>query len=151
MNTRRPKRRLLLLAVVAGLAVVLPACGRRVSKSVRLQREYNACCKEATGLLAGVTDVATARATEPRLKTLLKKWEKINDQLENSYDPENVSGRERDAMMHEVGQGIVEMQRLNAELFRIAKLPEVVAALGETWQELPSFPFMGAAGAIPPK
>ena len=129
----------------------MPACGRRVPKSVRLQREYNTCCKEATELLAGVKDVATARAAEPRLKVLLKKWEKVNDQLEDSYDPENVSGREREAMMNEVGQGIVEMQRLNAETIRIAKLPEVAAALGDAWPELPSFPMMGAAGLVPPK
>ena len=149
MKARWGERRILSLILIMFLAILVSACNRGPSRNVRLQREYNAYCKEAADLLAGVTDVPTARAAAPRLKEILRQWEKVNEHLENAYDPENVSRRDAEAMMNEVAQGIVEMQRLNAETLRLSKLPDVVAALGDTWKRLPSFPMMGAAGAIP--
>jgi hypothetical protein len=149
MKPYRRDYRILSFILIVGLAALVPACNRGPSRNVRLQREYNACCKEAADLLAGVTDVPTARAAEPRLKVVLRRWVKVNEQLEASYDSSDVSPRERDAMLTEVGQGIAEIQRLNVEMLRISKLPDVFAALGETGKQLPSFPMLGAAGAIP--
>jgi len=120
------------------VVVSLPACSRQGARNIALQKQWNAKCKEAADLLAGVTDVASARAAEPKLIRVFDEWEKIGEQLDESYDPENVAVRDNKAMTEAAAQGIVEMQRLTQETLRISKRPELVEALGKAWKRNPS-------------
>ena len=79
MKAGRIEPRLLPFIFLAGLAVFLPACSRRATENERLQKQWNAKCKEAADLLAGVTDVASAKAAEPRLKIVLQEMAKLDD------------------------------------------------------------------------
>ena len=148
MKTFRHDLRLVLLALFAGVVVMLPACNRR-PQNERLQAKWNDKCKEAADLLAGATDVASARAAEPKLKRVLEEMDKINQQLDDSYDSENVPAGQRSGMTKRVAEGIADMERLNQETLRIAKDPALVAAFGDTWKKLPSVFMLEAAGAIP--
>ena len=149
MKARRIELRLLTAILLAGLAVFLPACSRRASENERLQKQWNAHCKEAADLLAGVTDVASAKAAEPRLKIVLEEMARLDERLGKSYDPEDVDPSERTRMTKEMARGIGEMQRLTQETLRIGKDPELRAAFGDTWRKIPSVFMLEAAGAIP--
>ena len=138
-----------LVIVLVAVCALLPACNRQKAQNEKLQRQWNAKCKEAAELLASVKDVPSAKSAEPKLKAALQDLEAIGSQLDKSYDPEDVSPGEAKGMTKEVGEGIAEMQRLNAETLRISKSPEIIAALGETWKKLPSVFMLEASGAIP--
>src|SRR5207253_641811 len=100
-------------------------------------------------LLAGITDVPSAKAAEPKLRAALQELEKINEQLDKSSDPEDLNQREARRMMEEVAKGIAAMQQLNTETLRVSKIPGASAALGDTWAKLPSVAMLEASGAIP--
>jgi hypothetical protein len=104
--------------------------------NVRLLKQWNVHCKEAADLLAGVKDVASAKASRQRIEELLKAMDEVQAQLDKSYDPENVDFADQSAVTEQAALGIVEMQRLVAESVRIAQNPELKAELGETWQRL---------------
>ena len=87
-------------------------------------------------MLAGVKDVASAKASRPRLEELLKAMDDVQVQLDESYDPEDVDFADQSAITEQAALGIAEMQRLVAESVRIAQHPELKAELGETWQQL---------------
>ena len=148
MSSCKTSRRLLCRVLLVCLAAFVPACGRRQANNENLQKQWNAKCKEAADLLTGVTDVGSAKAAESKLKVVLRELDEINNQLEKSYDPENVSHGEARGMMKELANGIGEMQRLNAETLRISKNTDLVAALGGTWKLLPMAPTLDA-GAVP--
>jgi hypothetical protein len=124
------------LPLLAGLAFVLSGCGGGQAHNVRLLKQWSAHCKEAADLLAGVKDVASAKATLPRLKAALQAMDEVGAQLEESYDPTEVDPWDGSAVDEPAAQGIVEMQRLAAESVRIAKDPEIKAALAEIWPRL---------------
>ncbi len=130
------RNRLIIVAVC--LSGLLPACNSRAKQNEKLQKQSNAKLKEAADLLAGIRDVEGAKSAEPRLRQTLDEMNKINSQLSKSYDPEDVDSSERPAMTEAVAQGIAEMQRLVAESLRISQIPGVAAALGDTWDRLPS-------------
>ncbi|MFL5342095.1 MAG: hypothetical protein ACJ8F7_18270 [Gemmataceae bacterium] len=138
-----------IVRILVCLIVFVPACGRGKSQNERLQAQWNARCKEAANLLAGIQDVPSARAAEPKLKSALQEMEKINKELGKTYDSEDVDPSDSRGMTQEVAGGIGEMQRLSAETLRISKHPELIAALGETWRKLPSVFMLEATGAIP--
>jgi len=146
MTSCKTSRQLLCRVLLVFLALIGPACGRRLASNEKLQKQWNSKCKEAADLLAGVTDVGSAKAVEPKLKAVLQEIDTINSQLEKSYDPENVSHDEARGMMKEVANGIGEMQRLNGEALRISKKPDLVAALGDTRKMLPMAPVLDAGG-----
>ena len=127
--------RALLLALTA-LSIFLPACGGGQALNVRLLKQYKDKCKEAADLLAGVKDVPSARATLPRLKAAVQAMDDAQAQLDESYDPTEVDPWDESAVDEQAYGGIAEMQRLIAESARIAKQPEIKAALGETWDRL---------------
>ena len=99
--------------------------------------------------MAGVSDVENARAAEPKLRVAVDELGRIDRELEKTYNPEDVDPGERKGMTEEVAKGIAAMQRLNQETLRVGRQPELVAALGETWKNLPSVPMLEAQGAIP--
>jgi len=132
------------LILMIGVIALLPACSRFKSKNERLQLQWNAKTKEVNDLLAGVKDVPSAKAAEPKLAAALKDLEKIGEKLEKHYDSEDVDPGEREPMTEAVAAGIAEMQREAAEVMRISKNPELVAALGETWKKIPSVVIMEA-------
>ena len=136
--------RILLLGLLACLNTLVPACSRRQSQNVRLQLQCNAKTKEIADLLAGVSDVPSARAADPKIAAALGDLEKLEQQLERSYDPENVASSEQGPMTEAIAEGIAEAQRMNAETLRIRQNPELVAALGATWKKLPSVIMMDA-------
>ena|SRR6266568_7240928 len=130
------------------LIALTPACSRRKSQNERLQHQWNAKVKEMADLLAGVTDVPSAKAAEPKLAAAMTEFERIAKELDKSYDPEDVDPSEQKPMTEAVAQGIAETQRLNTETLRISKSPELVAALGATWKKLPSVMMLEAMGGI---
>jgi hypothetical protein len=135
--------------VLIALLALLPACNRRQAQNEKLQRQWNAKCKEAADLLASVKDVPSAKSAEPKLKVVIQDLNAIGRQMDKSYDPENVDASESAGMTKEVAAGIQETQRLNAETVRISKSPDLVAALGPTCKKLPSVLMLEASGAIP--
>jgi hypothetical protein len=141
----RISRWAVVLALIA--VVALPGCSPRKSQHIRIQKRWNAKVKEAADLLASVTDEAGARAAESKLAATLRELDRINDELEKFEDQEVITG-EKDPLLQAVGEGIAETQRLNMETLRISKEPELVAALGPTWKQLPSVFMLEAAGAI---
>jgi len=140
-----------IIIVAVCLTAIVPGCSRRKSHNERLQREWNAKVKAVADLLAGVTDVPSAKAAEPKLAAALEELERVDAELRKTYDPEDVDAVEREPMTEAVAQGLAEMQRETAETFRISKRPELVEALGETWKKIPSVFLLEAAGAIPKK
>lgn len=118
------------------LSLFLPGCGRGQAHNVRLLRDYKDKCKEAADLLAGVKDVPSAQAVLPRLKASLQEMDELQAKLEQSYDPTEVDPWDEAAVDEQALGGIAEFQRLVAESARIAKNPEIKAALGETWDRL---------------
>ena len=149
MSSCKTSRRLLCRVLLVCLAAFVPACGRRQANNENLQKQWNAKCKEAADLLAGVTDVGSAKVAQPNLKAVLQEIDKINNQLEKSYDPENVSPNEARGMVKELANGVSEMQRLNDETLRISKKAELVAALGDVWKMLPMALMLDASGGMP--
>ncbi|HLW65906.1 MAG TPA: hypothetical protein VKS79_11340 [Gemmataceae bacterium] len=137
-----------LLFILVAVCTLLPACTSRRAQNEKLQRQWNAKCKEAADLLASVKDVPSAKAAEPKLKSVLQELDAVGNQLDKSYDPENVDAIESRAMAKEVAEGIAEMQRLNAESLRISESPELVAALGESWKKLPVAMMLEAGSAL---
>ena len=131
------------------LVLLLPACNSRAKQNERLQKEWNAKCKEAADLLAGISDPAGAKATEPKLRQALEQMAKAGEKLDKTYDPENVHGSDAEKMTEAVAQGIAEMQRLMTESLRISKIPGVTAALGDTWKMLPASIMLKAQGTMP--
>lgn len=123
------------LILVYAILTLLSGCGGQ-AHNVRLLKQWNAHCKEAADLLAGVKDVASAKASRPRLEELLKAMDDVQVQLDESYDPEDVDFADQSAITEQAALGIAEMQRLVAESVRIAQHPELKAELGETWQQL---------------
>lgn len=103
---------------------------------MQLLKEWNGHGKEAADLLAGVKDVASAKASRPRLAELLNAMDDVQARLDETYDPENVDLEDQSPVTEQVALGIAEMQRLTAESVRIAQHPEIKAELGETWQRL---------------
>jgi hypothetical protein len=140
--------RSVLLALAVGF-LMISACNSRQAQNIKLQRQWNAKTKEAADLLAGVTDVPSAKAAEPKFKQVLQELIAIGKQMDKTYDPENEDARQSSKMTQEVAEGIAETQRLNVETVRISKNPDLVAALGETWKKLPSVLMLEATGAIP--
>jgi hypothetical protein len=106
--------------------------------------------KEAADLLATVKDVATAKAAGPKLAATMREIQKIDEQLEKSYDPEEVDAHDSPRVTKQVAEGIGEMQRLMVESVRVGKDPEIRAALGEAWQLLPAAAMMEAGVEFPP-
>jgi hypothetical protein len=143
------KAQLPFILLLVGAVLLGPGCSRRATKNVRLQSQWNAKCKEAGDILSGITDVPSAKAAEPKLKSILEEMAKLDAQLQKSYDPDDVSPSERSEVAQEVAQGIGETQRLNQETLRLGKEPELRAALGETWKKIPSVVMLEAMGAIP--
>src|SRR5579864_431689 len=137
-----------LLFILVAVCTLLPACTSRRAQNEKLQRQWNAKCKEAADLLASVKDVPSAKAAEPKLKSVLQELDAVGNQLDKSHDPENVDAIESRAMAKEVAEGIAEMQRLNAESLRISESPELVAALGESWKKLPVAMMLEAGSAL---
>lgn len=127
-----PRGQLLILTCTA---LLMLGCGGQ-AHNVRLLKQWNAHCKEAADLLAGVKDAASARAALPRLKAALQAMDEVQTELDETYDPTEVDPWDESAVNEPVAQGIVEMQRLTAESVRIARDPEIKAALGETWDRL---------------
>jgi hypothetical protein len=119
------------------------------SQNVRLMKQWAAKCKEATDLLAGVKDVPGAKAAEPRLKKLLAEMDKIQAQLEKTYEPSDVDPSEEHGATKASSESIVQMQRLLAETLRIGKDPQLTAALGDAWNQLPSKHLLDATGLDP--
>jgi hypothetical protein len=137
------------LVFVLGLIALTPACSRRKSHNERLQQQWNAKVKELADLLAGVTDPPAANAAVPKLEKAVQELERVEKELRKYSDPEDVDPSEQQPMTEAVVQGIAEMQRLNVEILRISKSPELVTALGQTWRKIPDVPMLEAAGAIP--
>lgn len=93
-----------------------------------------------------MTDEASARAAAPTVKKAIAAMEKTQEQLDECYDPEDVSGREAEAMAEELAKGIGDFQRMMQESMRIAQRPELIAALGDAWDALPTSAIMKAQG-----
>jgi hypothetical protein len=132
----------------AAIILFLPACDSRQTQEIKLQRQWNAKVRETADLLAGVTDVPSAKAAEPKLKQMLQELTAIGKQMDKTADPESEGGGESAKLTQAVAEGIAEAQRLNAETLRISKNPEMVTALGESWKKLPIAMIQEAAGAI---
>ena len=128
-------------------AALLPACNVRHMQAASLMKQWGAKCKEAADLLAGVKDAATAKAAAPRLDTLVKEMDKLQEQIDRVYDPTEVEPGDEQAVMEEVAQNIVQMQRLMVEVGRVGKEPEIAAALGETWKRLSFIDVLNQPGA----
>jgi hypothetical protein len=131
--------------VVGCMVSILAGCGAQ-SRNLRLLKQSNVKSKEVADLLAGVKDVSSAKAAEPRLNRALAEFNKVSAALETSYDSSDVDPGDRPAAEEHAAEGILQMQRMLAETMRIAKQPQVVAALGETWNQLPSTKLMEATG-----
>src|SRR5262245_41362984 len=126
--------------------VLLAGCPLQQAQNTRLLKAWAAKCKETADLLATVKDAASAKAAGPKIIKLMKEMEKLNEQLDTSYDPEDVGLIEAPGVTKHVGEGIAEMQRLMEESMRIGKDPELRAALGEAWNHLPAAAMLDAAG-----
>src|SRR5688572_11213177 len=132
-------------AVLTCLALFLSGCMPQ-SQNAGLLKQWNSKCKEAADLLAGVKDVPAAKAAEPRLAKLLAEMDKVQAELDRKYDPSDVDPSEERAVTEQVGEGVVQMQRLVAETVRIGKDPHLTAALGDAWTQLPSKGLLDATG-----
>jgi len=134
LSANKPRATSVLLA---GLLALLAGCEAQ-AQNIRLLKEWQLKCKAAADLLAGVKDVPSAKAAEPRLAKLLSDMDKIQEQLDRTYEPSEVEPADERAVTKQVGEGIVQMQRLVVETMRIGKEPQLTQALGETWERLPS-------------
>ena len=130
---------------VAGFA----GCAPRQASNSRLFKQYSAKMKEAADLLETVKDVPTAKAAGPKLAAAMREIQRIDEQLEKSYDPEDVDIHDSPRVTKEIAAGIGEMQRLLMESVRAGKDPEIRAALGEAWQLLPAAAMMEAGVEFP--
>lgn len=149
MNAYVSGLRVPLLILLACVLVFLSACNRRAKQNERLQKEWNAKCKEVADLLASINDPASAKTAEPKIRQAMEQMAKVGEKLETSYDPENATGSEAEKMTEAVGQGIVEMQRMMSESVRISKIPGATAALGDTWNMLPASALLENHGRMP--
>src|SRR5262245_16142918 len=133
---------------MAGLAclVLLAGCSLPQAQNTRLLKNWAAKCKEAADLLATVKDEPSAKAAKPKIIKLMKEMDKLNEQLDSSYDPEDVGVIATPGVTRHLGEGIGEMQRLMEESLRIGQNPELRAALGEAWNCLPAAAMLDAAG-----
>ena len=145
MNTPQASRWLL----AAFLLVAIPACAPSRASNSRLFSQWNAKCKEAADLLETVKDVASAKAASPKIATVMRELHKIDEQLQQSYDSEDVDAIEAPRVTRQVGEGIAHMQRLMAESLRVGKDPEMQAAMGEAWNLLPVAGMMEAGVEFP--
>lgn len=137
------------LLLVAAILVCISACATRPAQNTRLFKEWNAKCKEAADLLETVKDVAGAKAAAPKLSVVMQELHKIDEQLEESYDPTEVDFDYPPRVTKQVAEGIAEMQRLNMESLRVGKDPEMKAALGEAWNLLPAAAMIEAGVDFP--
>ncbi len=142
MATLAASRPLATALLLAGLLALLAGCGAQ-SQNIRLLKEWQHKCKAAADLMAGVKDVTSAKAAEPRLARLLAEMDKIQEKLEKTYDPSDVEPADERAVTEQVGEGIVQMQRLVVEVARVGKEPELAEALGDTWKRLSGFDVLG--------
>lgn len=139
-----------LIAVLA--LVAMSGCTSRAAKNQKLHQQFAAKCKEAADLMAGISDAASAKAAEPRLKVVFRDLDKINQELEEHYDSEDVDPTHERVMSQAVIQGIVEFQRMTGETHRLSKNLEAIGALGETWKMNPCVAMLktaGGAGGVP--
>jgi len=97
-----------------------------------------------------IQDVPSAKAAEPGLRVVMQELNKLNEQLDASYDSEEVDFQDSPRITKLVVEGIGEMQRLDMESLRVGKDPELRAALGEAWNLLPAKAMMEAQGESPP-
>src|SRR5438477_13190733 len=104
-------RQIASLIVLFCLIVLTPACSRRKTQNERLQQQWNAKVKEMADLLAGVTDVSSAKAAEPKLAAAMEAYDRIAEELDKRYDSEDVDPSEQKPMTEAVAQGIAETQR----------------------------------------
>jgi len=139
-------KRLLFLGCLALLA---PGCSTHQAQNSRLFHQWNARCKEVADLLETIKDVPSAKAVEPKLKVVIQELNKVQEKLDASYDPEEVDFADSPRITKHVAEGIVQTQRVMVESVRIGKNPELRAALGETWNELPAAVMMDAQGNFP--
>jgi hypothetical protein len=138
--------------VVLLLAMLLPACNVQHVQQVRaksLMKQWGTKCKAAADLLAGVKDAASAKAAAPRLDVLVKEMDQIQEQIDRVYDPTEVDPGDEGPVMEEVGQNIVQMHRLFAEVARIGQQPEITAALGPAWDRLSGYDVLNHSGLAP--
>ncbi|MCE9529099.1 MAG: hypothetical protein K8R36_23885 [Planctomycetales bacterium] len=91
--------------------------------------------KETADLLATVKDRATAEGAAPKLKTLLKRADKLTEQLD-AMDSEDGSYGTDEVLLKELASWIAEHGRMMQEEQRISQIPEACSGLGETWQML---------------
>ncbi len=116
--------------------VVLTGCGLAQPPAARLIRQSTAKCRETADLLAGVKDVASAKAAAPRLKKLIDEIDRLNEQIERVYDPSDVPLGQESAIHAELPESIAQMQRVMTEAARIRQEPAWVEALGEAGKRL---------------
>ncbi len=138
------------LMLVAALLIGAAGCAPRQGANTRLFKQWNAKCKEAADLVATVKDVPTAKAAAPKIAAAIRELDEISGTLEDSYDPTEVDFRDAPRVDKQVGEGIVEMQRLMTESLRVGKDPEMKAALGDAWNLLPVADMMEAGVEFPP-
>ncbi|MCI0357098.1 MAG: hypothetical protein L0211_01265 [Planctomycetaceae bacterium] len=139
-------RRAGLLVAVGLMMLVIPACSVGPAQNTLLFKQWNAKCQEAADMLEAIKDVPTAKASAPKLKTVMQELAKIDEKLEASYDPSEVDFVDESRVTKQVAEGIVQMQRVIVESLRIGKDPQMRAALGEAWQYLPAAAMMDAQG-----
>ena len=134
---------------IAGLgcvALLLTGCSLPQAQNARLLKAWTARCKEAADLLVTVQDVPSAQAAAPKILAVMKELRKLDEQLEASYDPEDVGLVDTPGFTKHAAEGIGEMQRLMQESVRIGKDRELRAALGEAWDCLPAAMLLDAEG-----
>jgi hypothetical protein len=131
------------------VTVLLPACNLQQAQAIALMKQWSAKCQEAADLLAGVKDAGTAKAAAPRLDVLIQEMDKLQEQIDRVYDPTEVDPGDEKAVMEEVGQNIVQMQRLMAEVVRIGQRPELTAALGKSWDRLSGYDVINVSDVKP--
>jgi len=134
--------------VSLGCLLLIAGCSLPQAQNTRLLKAWTAKCKEASDLLATVKDAPSAKAASPKIIKLMKELDKLNEQLDESYDPSDVSLVEMPGTTKHLGEGIGEMQRLMQESVRIGQDRELRAALGEAWQYLPAAPLVDAEGNL---
>ena len=137
---------------LAGLFLILVfslGCEVGRPQSSRHLTTWTEKCKEAADLLETVKDVPSAKAAAPKLKAVMQELHQLNEQIEATYDPEEVDFVDSPRVTKQVGEGIAEMQRMMLESVRVGKDSELRAALGDTWQLLPAAAMMDAQGNLP--
>jgi len=140
----------LFLVFLGCLVLLAVGCSTHQAQNTRLFNQWNAKCKEAADLLETVKDVPSAKAAAPQIAAAMREIQKIDAQLEKSYDPEDVDFHDTSRVTKQVAEGIGQMQRLMVESLRVGKDPAMRDALGEAWQLLPAAAMMEAGVEFPP-